>query len=67
MNDKNDNLIPDRIDRAALKVGSMVTTVLGGLVTYLTSVDQVVPMWAGIACIVVPAIMTYFAFSGGGK
>ena len=67
--DENQNLVPDQIDRAVLKIGALLATSSAGVVAYLSSQNKPVPMVLAIAAIIVPAVMSYFAFKapGGGE
>lgn len=65
MEDKNQNMIPDKYDRLILRVGQAVTAVLGGLAVTLKATDNGVPLWLLIAVTAIPAALTVFSFGGG--
>lgn len=67
MEDKNQNMIPDKYDRLILRVGFAVVTALGSYGLILKASDAAVPMWFAIAGAVIPGVLMVFAFKGGAK
>ena len=67
MEDKNQNMIPDKIDRLILRVGFGLVTALGSYAVVLKASDATVPLWLAVAGAVIPGALTIFSFTGGDK
>ncbi len=64
MEDKNQNMIPDAIDRLVLRVGLAATAALTSGIAILKLSDNAVPLWASILTATIPAALTVFSFRG---
>ncbi len=64
MEDKNQNMIPDAIDRLVLRVGLAATAALTSGIAILELSDNAVPLWVSILTATIPAALTVFSFRG---
>lgn len=67
MEDKNQNMIPDKYDRLILRVGTGVAAVIGAYGFALKASGGTIPLWVAVAVAAIPAALTIFSFTGGAK
>ncbi len=62
MEDQNQNMIPDKLDRVILRIGAALAACLSTYASILAKTGQPVPMWLAIAAPVLPTALVFFSF-----